>query len=100
MKSPPVAILAWRGLAHLYSDKLATFHKVTAWMVWGATTAHVALWTVQLFMDKRNGSAAWFAMWTNYRFVAGAVAYAAMTGVMVASFRIVRQKQYEVSLSF
>ncbi|KAI9633732.1 uncharacterized protein MKK02DRAFT_17105 [Dioszegia hungarica] len=95
MKSPPVAILAWRGLAHLYSDKLATFHKVTAWMVWGATTAHVALWTVQLFLDRRNGSATWFAMWTNYRFIAGVVAYTALTGVMVASFRIVRQKQYE-----
>lgn len=97
IKSPPIAILAWRGLSHLYSDKLAVFHKLTAWLVWVATTAHVALWTVQLFMDKGNGKATWFAMWTNYRFIAGVAGYATMTALMVFSLRVVRQKQYEVS---
>lgn len=97
MKSAPFAILSWKSLAHLYADKLATLHKAAAWLVWLATTAHVVLWTIQLFVDSRNGKATWFAMWTNYRFISGVAAYTCMTALMVASMRFVRKKRYEVS---
>lgn len=100
LKSPPIAILAWRGFAHLYSDKLASFHKATAWMIWLATTVHVVMWTIQLFLDRKGGplgTFTWVAMWTNYRFIAGAAGYFTLTALMVTSLSFVRKKQYEVS---
>lgn len=97
LKAPPIALLAWRPLTHLYFDKLATFHKAVAWLIWGLTTIHVALWTVQLFYDKRNGDAVWFIAWTSYRFIFGAIAYASMTAIIVLSLKPIRKSGYEVS---
>ena len=99
LKSPPAALLSLRMLTQLHADKLAILHRVVAWLVWAITTAHVALWTVQLFKDSRNQRSTWFSMWTNYRFVCGCVAYAAMCLVMVLSMRPIRKHQYEVRSS-
>lgn len=96
LKSPPIGFLSLRLLTQLHSDKLAMLHRGVAWLVWGITTAHVALWTVQLFEDSRNGRATWFFLWTNYRFIFGCVAYAALCGVMVLSLRPIRKNRYEV----
>ncbi|WRT70084.1 uncharacterized protein IL334_007078 [Kwoniella shivajii] len=97
LKAPPIAIFALRAFTHIYSDKLALFHRATAWIVWGFTTIHVALWTVQLFQDQQKGRAVWFLIWNSYRFIFGCVAYAAMTAVMVLSLKPVRKNSYEVS---
>ncbi|WVQ66655.1 uncharacterized protein L199_004842 [Kwoniella botswanensis] len=95
LKAPPIAIFAIRGFTHLYSDKLALFHRAAAWIVWGFTTVHVVLWTVQLFQDQQNGRAVWFLIWNSYRFIFGCVAYAAMTAVMVLSLKPFRKNSYE-----
>nr|XP_018261062.1 uncharacterized protein I303_06781 [Kwoniella dejecticola CBS 10117]OBR83220.1 hypothetical protein I303_06781 [Kwoniella dejecticola CBS 10117] len=95
LKAPPIAIFAWRGFTHLYSDKLALFHRASAWVVWGFTTVHVVLWTIQLFKDQANGRAVWFLIWNSYRFIFGCVAYGAMTAVMVLSLKPFRKNSYE-----
>ncbi|WVW86333.1 hypothetical protein I302_108377 [Kwoniella bestiolae CBS 10118] len=95
LKAPPIAIFAMRGFTHLYSDKLALFHRAAAWIVWGFTTVHVVLWTVQLFQDQQKGRAVWFLIWNSYRFIFGCVAYAAMTAVMVLSLKPLRKNSYE-----
>jgi hypothetical protein len=97
MKSAPVNILSLKALGNLHSDKLGVLHRAVAWLVWGITTVHVVLWTIQLFEDSRNGTRAWIIMWTNYRFIFGCVAYAAMTGVMAFSLKTIRKNRYEVS---
>ena len=98
LKSPPVAFLSYRFFTHIWADKLAVFHRASAWLVWVLTTVHVVLWTIQLFKDRINGQVAWIAMWSNYRFIFGCVAYATMTAVMVFSLRTIRKNRYEVSL--
>ncbi|WVQ94849.1 hypothetical protein IAU59_001932 [Kwoniella sp. CBS 9459] len=95
LKAPPVAIFTLRAFTHVYSDKLAVFHRAVAWIVWGFTTIHVALWTVQLFQDSRNGRAVWFYIWNSYRFIFGCVAYGMMTAVMVLSLKPFRKNSYE-----
>lgn len=95
LKTTPANLLAWRPLAHLHSDKLQMLHRATAWLVWALTTAHVVLWTIQLFKDQRNGKPTWIFIWNSYRFIFGCVAYAAMTAVMVFSLRPVRKNRYE-----
>nr|XP_019010488.1 uncharacterized protein I206_04958 [Kwoniella pini CBS 10737]OCF49269.1 hypothetical protein I206_04958 [Kwoniella pini CBS 10737] len=95
LKAPPIAVLAWKGFTHLYSDKLALFHKASAWLVWIFTTIHVILWTIQLFKDQTNGKAVWFLIWNSYRFIFGCVAYGAMTAVMVLSLKPFRKNSYE-----
>lgn len=97
LKSPPIGFLSLRLLTQLHADKLTMLHRGVAWLVWAITTAHVALWTVQLFEDSRNGKATWFYLWTNYRFICGCVAYAALCAVMVLSLRPIRKNQYEAS---
>lgn len=99
LKSPPVAFLSFRVFTHLWSDKLAWLHRASAWLVWVLTTVHIVLWTIQLFKDQIKGKAAWIAMWTNYRFIFGAVAYGALTAVMVLSMRPIRKNRYEVGLA-
>ena len=96
LKSPPVGFLSLRALTQLYADKLAMLHRGVGWLVWAVTTVHVALWSVQLFEDSRNGRATWFFLWTNYRFIFGCVAYFALTAVMVLSLRPIRKNGYEV----
>jgi len=96
LKSPPVGFLSLRVLTQLYADKLAMLHRGIGWLVWAITTAHVTLWTVQLFEDSRNGRSTWFFLWTNYRFICGCVAYFALTAVMVLSLRPIRKNRYEV----
>lgn len=95
LKSPPVALLANRVVAQIYADKMAIFHRASAWLVWFITTIHVVLWTIQLFQDSYNGSSTWIALWTNYRFICGAAAYLFMCLVMVLSLRPIRKKGYE-----
>lgn len=97
LKSPPVNVLSLRALTQLFSDKLASLHKGVAWLVWIFTTVHVALWTVKLFQDERNGRAMWFLMFTNYRFIAGCAAYGLMTAMMVLSLKVVRKNRFEVN---
>ncbi|ORX39399.1 hypothetical protein BD324DRAFT_619556 [Kockovaella imperatae] len=96
LKSPPVAFLSLRPTAQLFADKLATLHRITAWLIWAITTAHVVLWTVQLFQDQYQGIPTWVYLWGNYRFICGAVAYFAMTALMVMSLRPVRKHRYEL----
>ncbi|WWC91876.1 uncharacterized protein L201_006825 [Kwoniella dendrophila CBS 6074] len=95
LKSPPIAIFSWKFFTNLYSDKLALFHKSTAWLVYIFTTVHVVLWTIQLFRDHQNGKAVWFLIWNSYRFIFGCVAYGAMTAVMVLSLKPIRKNSYE-----
>ena len=97
LKSPPIAILSLRPLTQLYADKLAAVHRAIAWLVWIMTTVHAVLWTIQLFEDRRNGKPTWLSLWTVYRFIFGAVAYGAMTALMVLSLRTIRKNSYEVS---
>ncbi|WVR09550.1 hypothetical protein IAU60_006619 [Kwoniella sp. DSM 27419] len=99
LKASPVAVFALRPFTHIFSDKLAIFHKTAAWLVWIFTSLHVALWTVQLFQDQRNGKAVWFYIWDSYRFIFGCVAYGMMTAVMVLSLKPVRKGSYEVSFT-
>ncbi|RSH80974.1 uncharacterized protein EHS24_008405 [Apiotrichum porosum] len=95
LKAPPFAIFSVKVFTHLYSDKLMTFHRVTGWIIWAMTTAHVALWTVQLFRDQYNGKAVWFTLFTSVRFVCGIVAYFFLCLLMVLSVRPIRQNRYE-----
>ncbi|WVQ84567.1 hypothetical protein IAT38_006721 [Cryptococcus sp. DSM 104549] len=95
LKAPPFALLAVRAFTHVYSDKLALLHRAAAWIVWGFTTIHVVLWTIQLFQDQRNGRAVWFIIFNSYRFIFGCVAYGMMTAVMALSLRPVRKHSYE-----
>jgi len=94
LKSRPFALVTL--VTNLHSDKLAMLHRAVAWLVWAITTAHVALWTVQLFQDSRGGQATWFYLWTNYRYIFGCIAYLAMTALMVFSLRPIRKNRYEV----
>jgi hypothetical protein len=98
LKAPPFALLAIRGFTYLFSDKLAILHRASAWLIWAVTTVHVALWTVQLFEDSRNGKPVWFVIWLSYRFIFGCIAYGAMTAVMVFSLRPFRKNKYEVGM--
>nr|XP_031861634.1 uncharacterized protein CI109_002864 [Kwoniella shandongensis]KAA5528706.1 hypothetical protein CI109_002864 [Kwoniella shandongensis] len=95
LKAPPFAVFAIRPFTHLFADKLALFHRASAWLVWGFTTIHVVLWTIQLFQDQRNGRAVWFLLWTSPRLIFGVIAYAAMTAVMALSLKSIRQRGYE-----
>lgn len=97
LKAPPFAFLSLRPLTHLYSDKLALFHRAAAWLVWAFTTVHTILWTIQLFKDKHNGRAVWFTIWNSYHFIFGCIAYGLMTAVMVLSLKPVRKHGFEVS---
>ena len=97
LKTPPVAFLSYRVFTQLWSDKLAVLHRAIAWLVWVLTTAHVVLWTIELFRDQINGQTAWVALWGSYRFIFGCVAYGAFTAVMAFSIRPIRQTRYEVS---
>lgn len=97
LKTPPVAFLSFRAFTHLWADKLAVLHRAVAWFIWALTTAHVVLWSIQLFRDQVNGKTAWIAMWGSYRFIFGCVAYGALTAIMVFSLRPVRKSRYEVS---
>ena len=94
LKSTPIGLVSL--VTRLHSDKLAMLHRAVAWLVWAITTAHVTLWTVQLFQDSRNGRATWFLLWSNYRFVFGCIAYFAMSAVMIFSLRPIRKNRYEV----
>ncbi|OXG13296.1 ferric-chelate reductase [Cryptococcus neoformans Tu401-1] len=95
LKAPPFAFLSLRPLTHLYSDKLALFHRAAAWLVWAFTTVHTILWTIQLFKDKHNGRAVWFTIWNSYHFIFGCIAYGLMTAVMVLSLKPVRKHGFE-----
>jgi len=95
IKGPPFGLVSL--VTGLRSDKLAMLHRAVAWLIWTVTTAHVALWTVQLFQDSRNGRATWFLMWTNYRFIFGCIAYFALTALMLLSLRPIRKNRYEAS---
>ncbi|WWD19765.1 hypothetical protein CI109_104229 [Kwoniella shandongensis] len=97
LKAPPFAVFAIRPFTHLFADKLALFHRASAWLVWGFTTIHVVLWTIQLFQDQRNGRAVWFLLWTSPRLIFGVIAYAAMTAVMALSLKSIRQRGYEIN---
>lgn len=99
LKAPPIAIFSLRPFTHLFSDKLAALHRTAAWLVWIVTSAHVGLWTAQLFIDTRgdgSGRKVWFVVWLKWRFIFGAVAYGFMTAVMILSLRPVRKHRYEV----
>ena len=96
LKAAPVAILSIKWFTDVHHDKLAMLHRGVAWLIWFITTAHVVLWTVQLFQDQYNGKATWiYLISTNYRFICGCVAYFFMTALMVLSLRPVRKNRYE-----
>lgn len=97
-KSRPIALLSFKYFTAVQYDKLLTFHQLAGWLVWGLTTAHVALWTVQLFKDSYNGKAMWFHAFTAYRFIVGCVAYGILTLLMVSTLRPVRRYRFEVRL--
>ncbi|WVQ77459.1 hypothetical protein IAR50_007145 [Cryptococcus sp. DSM 104548] len=96
LKAPPFAAFSLRYLTHLYNDKLALFHRGAAWLVWGVTTVHTVLWTIQLFKDQHNGKAVWFAAWSSYHFIFGCIAYGCMTALMALSLKPIRKNGYEL----
>ena len=54
LKSPPFALFALPFLIQVYNDKLAFLHRWTGRLIWFITTLHVALWGVQLSIDRRG----------------------------------------------
>ncbi len=97
LKAPPFAFLATRFFTQLAWDKLIVLHRLVGWLIYGLTTMHVLLWTVQLAKDRYEGRAMFFAVWTSGRFVAGMIGYAALTGLMVFSHRSIRKNRFDVS---
>ena len=97
LKAPPFAILATRFFTQLAWDKLIVLHRWSGWLIFSLTTLHVVLWTVQLAKDQYNGRQVFFAVWSSPRFVFGAVAYVAMTALMLLSTRRMRKNHYQVS---
>lgn len=95
LKAPPFALFSLPFFTSLYADKLVNFHRIAGWLIWGLTTAHVALWSVQLFQDKHNGKAMWFTIFASQRFIFGCVAYFCMTLLTILSIRPIRRTKYE-----
>jgi len=95
LKAPPFAVFSLPFFTALYSDQLITFHRAAGWLIFGVTTAHVVLWTVQLFQDQYNGRAMWFTAFTSMRFIFGCTAYGCMCLLMLLSLRPVRKNQFE-----
>ncbi len=102
LKAPPFAILAISVLTDIHSDKLALLHRWTGRIIWLITALHVALWTVQLFIDERgNGEnrKMWFVVWIYSKYIWAVVAFVGMTGLIALSIKSVRKRFYEVSIT-
>jgi hypothetical protein len=73
LKAPPFAIFSIPHLIHLSFDKLGHLHRLTAWIIWILSAVHTALWSVQLFLDKRTNTqdTAYSYAWSASRFIFG-----------------------------
>jgi len=56
LKQPPFAIFANPFTLQFHFDKLVWLHRWTGRFIWFIASLHVALWSVQLFRDRRQGT--------------------------------------------
>jgi hypothetical protein len=73
LKAPPFAIFAVPFMIQLHFDKLAYLHRWSGRLIWLISTAHVAMWTIQLVRDRREstGNMALFYAWQESKFIYG-----------------------------
>ncbi|TBU35891.1 hypothetical protein BD311DRAFT_708390 [Dichomitus squalens] len=95
LKSPPFAILSMSLTVQVFCDKLMLLHKWTALLIYLLTVLHVAFWSVQLFIDHRNGKIAYFYAWQYEKFLFAWIAFGCMTLVFLLSIGPFRKRHYE-----
>ncbi|KAF9815300.1 hypothetical protein IEO21_04663 [Rhodonia placenta] len=98
LKAPPFAVLALPFVAQLHFDKLAWIHKWIGRLIWLLSALHVALWSVQLLVEKRSSTGQFVYTYAfQYRnFIYGWIAFGVMTLLVASSFRPIRQLHYEL----
>lgn len=71
LKAPPFALFSAPYLTQLCFDKLAFLHRWCGGLVWGITTLHVLLWSVQLAIDRRasTGRVGYVYAWKYEKFI-------------------------------
>lgn len=73
LKSPPFAIFALPFMIQIHFDKLVRLHRWTGRVIWFVSGLHVAMWSVQLALDRRDGTGevAWKYAFLYSKFVYG-----------------------------
>ncbi|KAI8998563.1 hypothetical protein BD414DRAFT_575075 [Trametes punicea] len=97
LKSPPFAILSLPCLVQLYFDKLLFLHKWIARLIYLLTLFHVAFWSVQLSIERREstGKIAYIYAWQYEKFQFAWAAFGCMTLLFVFSIAPIRRTHYE-----
>jgi len=73
LKAPPFALFALPFTTQIHFDKLAWLHRWSGRLIWFITSIHVATWSIQLFIDHREGTGkmAYKYAWLHKQFVFG-----------------------------
>ncbi|KAH9926197.1 ferric reductase like transmembrane component-domain-containing protein [Fomitopsis serialis] len=98
LKLPPFAILSLPFVLHIHFDKLAWLHKWIGRLIWFCSAMHVALWSVQLLVERRpsTGKVVYAYAWDYTNFIYGWIAFGVMTLLVFSSFRPIRRAHYEI----
>ncbi|KAI0306451.1 hypothetical protein B0F90DRAFT_1808149 [Multifurca ochricompacta] len=98
LKRPPFAIFAISFLTNIHFDKLIWLHRWTGRLIWAMAALHVALWSVQLANDTRNGTGkvAYVYAWQYPRFIYAWTAFGLLTLLTLLSLGPIRHKHYEI----
>ncbi|KZT67745.1 hypothetical protein DAEQUDRAFT_728741 [Daedalea quercina L-15889] len=98
LKTPPFAVLSLPFVLHIHFDKLAWLHKWIGRLIWFFSAMHVALWSVQLLVERRpsTGKVVYTYAWDYTNFIYGWTAFGVMTLLVFSSFRPIRRLHYEI----
>lgn len=73
LKAPPFALFAIPFTTQFYFDKLSWLHRWSGRLIWMVSALHVLLWSVQLSLDRREGTgvAPYVYIWRYPKFIYG-----------------------------
>ncbi|KAI0065366.1 hypothetical protein BV25DRAFT_1776687, partial [Artomyces pyxidatus] len=97
LKAPPFALFAISFLTDFHFDKLIWLHRWTGRLIWLVAAIHTALWSVQLFNDKRvdTNKMAYVYAWQYPNFIYAWTAFGLLTMIILLSLRPIRDRFYE-----
>ncbi|KAF7440529.1 hypothetical protein PC9H_000875 [Pleurotus ostreatus] len=98
LKAPPFALFAIPFTTQFYFDKLSWLHRWSGRLIWMVSALHVLLWSVQLSLDRREGTgvAPYVYIWRYPKFIYGWTAFMTMTALIGLSTSALRKQYYQV----
>ncbi|KAF9500837.1 hypothetical protein BDN71DRAFT_1380914 [Pleurotus eryngii] len=98
LKAPPFALFAIPFTTQFYFDKLSWLHRWSGRLIWMVSALHVLLWSVQLSLDRREGTGVvpYVYIWRYPKFIYGWTAFMTMTALIGLSTSSLRKQYYQV----